>query len=840
MPLETYGSAYQSAATHAGHSAMIESPPFNQQENYGTITSGGTTVIPNIEAKIEKGFFLSSNHVWTCYRRNSFAINVSFSLTPWTPNARLYIEQGNGKAPEQIQSMAVSLTAAVDGHTGKTIELIQQTPKRNNGPQLPMKKELLTPNPPSKNHDYSAYSLSNFYQSQAAPGPQLPLQTDNKSSQSYSPTSHPSSKFLHAFERIQFKTATANNSKRRAQQQYYCLIVELWANIQTQREDSPRWVKVAAKLSHPVVVRGRSPSHYYHEKLYKAAARDPGSSNYGGAGQNGMSSRGSNAYSTHGNVLSGVGATAMGGSVYSGSTYFLDPSPSGSHSISSASSMSGGPAEGLVGDQHMVDDDAREEKRVKTTSIDADLRTSAVFECPLSAVRNDMGLPSTCSDSQAGSISQLQIHLLRHHNIAVNYCVVCSRIIVDTNLFELNHGTNCRDPRPPPRRILAMQQQWKDMYVSLRQKIESTADDVPVDDRKQKDSTQLATGPEDDTTCLIPQRPEEGLKREEETLKHDEISKADYPVSAEVCLCPAQSKASTEKYERHALSELADRLPSAWEEVQDLLPESYKWDIEYVITHHQGRLNPGCWTCAPLDGVNSQHIPLSIAGTPVVIPVEHQWPPVGDLHPPPDPRPSTIIDCYTELPMDTIRDIFITFDGSLGFYILISGFLQIIVSDTFDTTWASSHLPHKYGGLKVCYISNTLEPTMLQSNVATTPRAGGLPHTQPSNVLSASKPVRSGGLLQLNDFIEARVSSTSRDKFAGRIGLRVAKDSQPYLVMSTHTITEAILSKSFFGLNREPMKRLQDDWNKHAEIWAGNVKVYQGYYIQFRSLWHIG
>jgi meiosis-specific transcription factor NDT80 len=139
MPLETYGSAYQSAATHAGHSAMIESPPFNQQENYGTITSGGTTVIPNIEAKIEKGFFLSSNHVWTCYRRNSFAINVSFSLTPWTPNARLYIEQGNGKAPEQIQSMAVSLTAAVDGHTGKTIELIQQTPKRNNGPQLPMK-----------------------------------------------------------------------------------------------------------------------------------------------------------------------------------------------------------------------------------------------------------------------------------------------------------------------------------------------------------------------------------------------------------------------------------------------------------------------------------------------------------------------------------------------------------------------------------------------------------------------------------------------------------------------------------------------------------------------------
>ena len=70
MSLGTYGSAYQSAATYASHSAMSESPPFNQQENFGTITSDGTTVTPNIEAKIEKGFFLSGDLVWTCYRRN--------------------------------------------------------------------------------------------------------------------------------------------------------------------------------------------------------------------------------------------------------------------------------------------------------------------------------------------------------------------------------------------------------------------------------------------------------------------------------------------------------------------------------------------------------------------------------------------------------------------------------------------------------------------------------------------------------------------------------------------------------------------------------------------------
>ena len=45
----------------------------------------------------------------------------------------------------------------------------------------------------------------------------------------------------------------------------------------------------------------------------------------------------------------------MGGSIYRGTTYSLDPSPIGSHSVSTASSLSGGPVEGLVGDHHMMD-----------------------------------------------------------------------------------------------------------------------------------------------------------------------------------------------------------------------------------------------------------------------------------------------------------------------------------------------------------------------------------------------------------------------------------------------------------------------------------------------------
>jgi len=387
--MTNYNQYTTGGAAYPTHTAASESPPFNAQENYATITSDGVTIVPSIDAKIEKGFFLSPDNVWTCYRRNYFAVNVSFGLAPWTPNARLYLDQGNGKAPEQIQSMAVSLAAAIDGSTGKTIELIQHTPKRDKGPQLPMKKELLAPTAPGKSHDHSAYGMSNFHQSSAAPGPQLPLQTESDSSQQYSPTSHANSNSQHAFERIQFKSATANNGKRRAQQQYYHLIVELWANVQNPRDNDARWVKVAAKLSHPVVVRGRSPSHYSNEGPHNATTRGPGSSGFGGPGHNGLGSRGGATYS-YGNGISGGGSTAMGGGMYRGNTYSLDPSPVGSHSVSSASSLSGGPVEGLVGDQHMVDD---EDSKMMDAPRDYQYYPTALYDGLPSKAEGTLPLP---------------------------------------------------------------------------------------------------------------------------------------------------------------------------------------------------------------------------------------------------------------------------------------------------------------------------------------------------------------------------------------------------------------------------------------------------------------
>lgn len=338
-----------------------ETPPFNPQEDFCDIISEGSKIVPAIDAKIEKGFFLSPDGIWTCYRRNYFAVTVHFNLHPWVNSGRIYLNQGVGKPQEQIQSFAVSLAAAVDGSAGKSIELVQHTPKRDNAPKIPMTKISLLPMPPGKSHEHSTYGLSSFHQHQSnqVGGPLLPLHNDPDSSQQYSPTSHTNNSYQHGFERIQFKSATANNGKRRAQQQYYHLIVELWANIQSPRDEDPRWVKVAARSSSPVVVRGRSPSHYSNEGPHNAGtSRGAGNGGGPGAGPHGYGANGTGQYTTnYRNGLSGGGSSGIGGGMYRGTTYSLDPSPMGSHSVSSASSLSGGPVENYVADHHMTDDD---------------------------------------------------------------------------------------------------------------------------------------------------------------------------------------------------------------------------------------------------------------------------------------------------------------------------------------------------------------------------------------------------------------------------------------------------------------------------------------------------
>ncbi|KAH8624730.1 hypothetical protein IG631_20195 [Alternaria alternata] len=275
-----------------------------------------------------------------------------------------------------------------------------------------------------------------------------------------------------------------------------------------------------------------------------------------------------------------------------------------------------------------------------------------------------------------------------------------------------------------------------------------------------------------------------------------------------------------------------------WKELQSRLPSHWKWDVEYHSTKANYSGQHGCWTSTPMESNEPKEYPLRIGNAPVVLPVEYQWPPIGGVTPPPDPRATAPIDCRANLPWELVKDIFLTFEGSIGFYILINGLLQIIVPEDHDIGWASSHLPHKYGGLKVCYIEQTLEPTMLPTKTETSgvtdydhsPESSQTTRSSQAVHLSAKSFVKQPSL-KLNDLIEARpLSNHRREKFSGRIGLKVSKFGIPLIVMSTHVITEAIIAKShrdtLLGRKDEDrVAKLQGDWNARAEIWTGHGKI---------------
>jgi hypothetical protein len=167
----------------------------------------------------------------------------------------------------------MSISAAVEETAGKAVDLIQHTPKRDKGPQLKPERVRLAPHPDGSlglfpgglvagriHHEYDSATAAG-----AANGTDLPT--------------------IAHFERIQFKSATANNGKRRAAQQYYHLVIDLFADIGGTMGVEGRWVKVAERISAPVVVRGRSPGHYQDDRRGSSSslgARGAGPGDQGG------------------------------------------------------------------------------------------------------------------------------------------------------------------------------------------------------------------------------------------------------------------------------------------------------------------------------------------------------------------------------------------------------------------------------------------------------------------------------------------------------------------------------------------------------------------------------
>nr|CAG8433882.1 8252_t:CDS:2 [Entrophospora candida] len=199
-------------------------PFFTQtQQHYPLYTIDRSTNLKvRINSKVDRGFFLADND-WTCYRRNYFQISSAFSITG-TPHP---VNESDVSCLIEVDGQYYAVTQFLLGITArvsnsdKKIELVQHTPKRDKGPQM-------------------------------VPGPKPIRPGGNLNLSSVGTNSN-----IVTFERIQFKTATANNGKRRAAQQYYVLMVDLYAQVETGEP-----YRLATTTSAPLVVRGRSPGHY--------------------------------------------------------------------------------------------------------------------------------------------------------------------------------------------------------------------------------------------------------------------------------------------------------------------------------------------------------------------------------------------------------------------------------------------------------------------------------------------------------------------------------------------------------------------------------------------------
>eukprot|EP00835_Amoeboradix_gromovi_P005319 NODE_489_length_7778_cov_0.178409.p3 type:complete len:422 gc:universal NODE_489_length_7778_cov_0.178409:7372-6107(-) len=218
-------------------------PEFSQFHYEQSIYNDGVPVQMSLEARMDKGFF-TANNFWTCYRRNYFQLSTSLQLLgedsiSSLENTTVMINNTHCK----VIDFYVNLVAKV-ASTDKNIELVQHTAKRDKGPQRTPQAKKIT----------IGGSLSNI-------------------------NSLTSAQSIACFDRIQFKSATANNGKRRAQQQFFMLILEVLADVEVDGNVVQK--RIGFAISDHLVVRGRSPGHYSDTQAERAMGGPMNYENYG-------------------------------------------------------------------------------------------------------------------------------------------------------------------------------------------------------------------------------------------------------------------------------------------------------------------------------------------------------------------------------------------------------------------------------------------------------------------------------------------------------------------------------------------------------------------------------
>ncbi|KAG1468617.1 hypothetical protein G6F56_003728 [Rhizopus delemar] len=166
--------------------------------------------------KVKGSFFLVDN-IWSCYRRNYLQVIGSFSLKDIDDlykSKHYYIKTTSGLL-EEIECFMLNVGAKLSD-SDRSVPLVQHTTTdRDIGQQIKPLPRPIRRGPYSKERT------------------------------------------MVTFDRLQFKTPTANNGKRRTgQQQYYVIVMELKVKLK-----KGSIMTVATQKSSPLIIRGKSTSY---------------------------------------------------------------------------------------------------------------------------------------------------------------------------------------------------------------------------------------------------------------------------------------------------------------------------------------------------------------------------------------------------------------------------------------------------------------------------------------------------------------------------------------------------------------------------------------------------
>ena len=290
-----------------------DGPTFEKTEVIHTITTADRrTVTPDIEAAIQKGFFKVEGK-WTCYRRNYFAVACAFHVKRSAMDGRYFVERSGRIEP--VSRFAISISAKTSSVNDQDTEprgLVQHTPKRDKATETVPTKQVIIPTPADSGYDN--FGLSSHAYGLSHSGAIGYYDTHGRAQSQPPPTSH-------TFDRIQFQKATANNGKRRAQQQYFHVVVEVSA--ETGSPGGEHWLTVARRQSDQMVVRGRSPGHYKDNmRRDNSSSMGPDSSSgHGGDGYSGSTSMAPMLSNQHASNGMDWQPTRSNGHMYGGTDY---------------------------------------------------------------------------------------------------------------------------------------------------------------------------------------------------------------------------------------------------------------------------------------------------------------------------------------------------------------------------------------------------------------------------------------------------------------------------------------------------------------------------------------